>query len=302
MLDFKIVCINLERSTERRQHIAEHVAPFLAGRAVEWMVAFDHRDLTLEAESASTVIGNRPLHRIHHLGWFTGFHHDAERYLEDQVEEFGRKHYKSRLDRPYQLGVTCVHDPDVPFRKWVALHGEIQFYVDCTTFQQKLSMPEIACALSHITVMRKLVAEPAACNAYLVLEDDVSLLVGPERLQAVFEHIEMCEPLWDIVFLNEARFVDADTLVRFTSVLDMSVFSSFTNACSYIIKKSAAETLLNRIERDRNCINLTADDFLSRQIDLRMLRVVEACFSIGCEDLPSNIQINNVTDAAKEAE
>lgn len=301
-LDLKIVCINLERSTERRRHITDNVCTTLSDMfPFEFFTACDYLNLELKSSVDVTVHKDRidvtfeddndhiPLRKIYYNDEFTGMYHNPRRYLEDQVEAFGRKHYRANWDVPYELTMSMADDSSDNLKKWIVRDGKPQFYVNVTDFRKKMTPPEIACSLSHYRVLHQLVNDPVH-NAYLILEDDVSLQVEPAHIKTLVAHIELYEPTWDIVMLNHARFMTPNSLVKMTPMLNLSVFSTFTNACSYIIKKSTAATLLKRWG---NRIDLTADDFLARQIDLRILRVVESCFTIGDDTFKSTIRTQN---------
>lgn len=291
-LKIKTVCINLEKSSDRRQHmlnIADKIhLPF------EFFKACDYNDLEIrngENDSEILVIdpgpdqdyiitfgGNESIYsKIYYQGEFTGLYHDPKRYLEDQVEHFGRKHYQDYHNIPYAHPIKSVDFEGNHTKKWINYKGESVFYVDVSNFRKYIAKAEIACALSHYKVLEKLVNDPDY-DAYLILEDDVVLQEHDSsdyNLKNVVHELELYTPLWDIAYLNEPKFISPNSLKPYNKYWNIGVYSNFTDACSYIVTKKTAKQL---IELYNHHIDLCADDFLTRQVQLYSLRTKKPIF------------------------
>ena len=112
-----------------------------------------------------------------------------------------------------------------------------------------------------------------------MLEDDVVLQEYEEQpdinLKNVLDELMLYIPLWDIAYFNEPKFTSPKTLVSYNKYWNLGVYSNFTDACSYLITKSTAIKLLNLYNGQ---INLCADDFLTRQVQLYSLRTKKPIF------------------------
>jgi len=287
-MKIKTVCINLEKSTDRRQHmlnIADKVyLPF------EFFSACDYNDVTITGPVDDvTVVDPGPEQdyvitvgesdrRIYYKGEFTGMYHDPKRYLEDQVEHFGRKHYQDHHNIPYAHPMKSIDFEGDHTKKWINYKGESVFYVDVSSFRKYIAKAEVACALSHYRVLEKLIQDEEY-DAYLILEDDVVLQEHDDdpdfNLQNVIDELVLYSPLWDIAYLNEPKFLAPDTLKPYSKYWNLGVYSNFTDACSYIVTKKAAKELISLYNQH---IDLCADDFLTRQVHLYNLRTKKPIF------------------------
>lgn len=288
-MKIKTVCINLENSKDRRQHmlnIADKIhLPF------NFFKACDYNDITIKYndDEISVVdpgpdldyiitINNKLYGEIYYKNEFTGLYHNPKRYLEDQVEHFGRKHYQDYHNIPYAHPIKCVDFQGDHTKKWINYKGESVFFVDITNFRKYIAKPEIACALSHYKIFEQLVNDDEF-DAYLILEDDVVLQQYDDEpdfnLKNVLYELDLYTPLWDIAYLNEPKFISPNSLKEFNKFWNMGIFSNFTDACSYIITKKTAKKL---IELHNQHIDLCADDFLTRQVYLCSLRTKKPIF------------------------
>lgn len=290
-MKIKTVCINLEKSSDRRQHmlnIADKIyLPF------EFFKACDYNEMEIkDGGTEISVIDPGPDQdyiititekecsdsKIYYQDKFTGLYHDPKRYLEDQVEHFGRKHYQEHHKIPYAEPMKSVDFEGDCTKKWINYKGESVFYVDISNFRKYIAKPEIACALSHYKVLEKLVHDDDY-DAYLILEDDVVLQEydnEPEyNLKNVLHELELYTPLWDIAYLNEPKFISPNSLKPYNKYWNIGVYSNFTDACSYIVTKKTAKQL---IKLYNNHIDLCADDFLTRQVQLYSLRTKKPIF------------------------
>ena len=105
-------------------------------------------------------------------------------------------------------------------------------------FSRSLSQNEIACALSHLNIHRKMVDENIAMA--MVLEDDA--LFGPEIVKRVSGALSEAPPDWDILQLShncDEHVGLTENLVRFPSNRRMPVGSA-----GYLIRKTGAEKML----------------------------------------------------------
>lgn len=324
-MKIKTVCINLERSSDRRQHmlgIADKITlPF------EFFKACDYNNLELvggdemvvsvaegDDDYIITIKGDTSggkLKEIHYKGEFTGLYHDPKRYLEDQVEHFGRKHYQEYHGIPYAHPIKCLDFEGDHCKKWINYKGETAFYVDISHFRKYIAKAEIACALSHYKVLEQLI-DDEEYDAYLILEDDVVLQESksdvddgqqeqPEyakheqveyNLKNVLDELQLYEPLWDIAYLNEPKFIAPNTLVPYNKYWNLGVYSNFTDACSYIVTKKTARELLDLYQGQ---IDLCADDFLTRQVQLYSLRTKKPIF-INNYSQKSTIRTDEIED------
>ncbi len=294
-MKIKTVCINLEKSSDRRQHmlnVADKMyLPF------EFLKACDYNDLTIvkpDSNDNISVIDPGPDQdyiisimnevssgggsKIYYKGEFTGLYHDPKRYLEDQVEHFGRKHYQDHHNIPYAYPIKSVDFEGDHTKKWINYKGESVFYVDISNFRKYIAKAEIACALSHYKVLEKLV-EDDEYDAYLILEDDVVLQEYDDEpdfnLKNVLHELELYSPLWDIAYLNEPKFISPNSLKPYNKYWNIGIYSNFTDACSYIVTKETAKKLI-KLYNDH--IDLCADDFLTRQVHLYSLRTKKPIF------------------------
>lgn len=301
MSDFKIkaVCINLERCQDRCEKMKqvskqlEGIIPF------EFSTAIDYKDVDLETNLTSDKI---KINGVKENGEYdinveylksvkvknndSGYTHNPKRYLMDQVEHFGRNHFRKYKFIPYADSIVAI-DHDDHNKKWITYKGEYQFFVEISNFRKFMTMGEIACVLSHMQVIQQLLNDKEY-DYYLILEDDVKLTSDENySLDKILKHISLYKSLWDVVFLNEPRFVTENSLHSISEYLNLGVFSSFTNACSYIISKKTAQYLVDTMN---NCIEITMDDFLARQQQLYMVRTKQPVFLLDDTANVSNIR------------
>lgn len=313
-LKIKAICINLERAKERREKMEmvgnqiSKTIPFEISKAI------DYKDIELVTNLSKdkiTINGVKDngeyniqveyLKSIHVDGKDTNYTFDDKKYLLDQVEHFGRNHFRKYKFIPYAENIVAV-DHDDHNKKWITYNGEYQFFVEISNFRKFMTMGEIACVLSHFKVINQLLNDDEY-DYYLILEDDVKLHHGDGSdneeysLSNILKHIELYKSLWDIVFLNEARFVTENSLYSISDLLNIGIFSSFTNACSYIISKKTARYLVDKLN---NCVGITMDDFLSRQQSLTMLRTKQPVFVFNETANDSNIRDDNTEETVEK--
>ena len=299
----KIVCINLKHCTQRRENIIKTLAnvsiPFeffdaIHYKNVEVVDGLENCKIVGVDETGQVKCDVQYTNTIKIDGRATDLTHDPKAYLVDQVEHFGRTHFANCHHIPY-ADVTVADHEDVN-KKWFT-HKNMSMFVDISNFRKYLTPPELACSLSHYYVLKKLM-EDKEYDTYLILEDDVLLNETPPdyTLEKMLHHLELYNKCWDIAFLNEAIFLSTNSLVSMTEYLFMGVYSSFTNACSYMVTKESAQKLLDRYE---GAINLAADDFLSRQQDLKMVRLKKPLFDIDGTQ-PSNIRLPDIEEKHEE--
>lgn len=299
----KIVCINLKHCTQRRQNIentlAKTTVPF------EFFDAIHYKDVEVvdnlenckilgisETGEFKCDVGYDTVIKI--KGETTELTHDPKAYLIDQIQHFGRIQFLKYHNIPY-ADIT-VTDHDEPDKRWFTYNG-MSMFIDVGNFRKYLTEPEMACSLSHYYVLKKLI-EDEEYDSYIILEDDVLLNETPPEhtLENMLRHLELYDKYWDIAFLNEAIFLSTNSLFSISEHLNLGVYCSFTNACSYVVTKACARKLLERYE---GAINIAADDFLSRQQDLKMVRLKKPLFHIDGTQ-PSNIRLPEVEDEHEE--
>jgi hypothetical protein len=241
----KIVCINLEKDENRRQYMSKQL-----GDQVVFFPAIDANYL----ETHGT--------KLYYKGKLLNVDYDKDVYLYETALAFGRRHYRN-LGIPYAPVDARIDGNIVGI-----IHGDTTFYTDITPYKKNLSQTELACALSHYFVQTEL--SNSDYDAYIILEDDVC--IDMDKLSTVLQHLELYYPLVDVLFLNQPEFITPDSLIDYTSMTNLGVFSGYSGAYSYILTRHGAQKLSSIYN---NTIGMTADDFLSNQIQLRQSRVKE---------------------------
>lgn len=308
-MNFKVkaVCIHLDECHERYRNMKlvgekiEKVIPFEFSSATSYKdvslctkLDSENIDIQLEPDTTEYKVNVQYYKEVHVKGRNTGFLHDSKRYLMDQVEHFGRNHLRIYRNIPYAENVVAL-DHDDHNKKWITYNGQLLFFVEISNFRKYMTLGEIACVLSHVKVLQKLVHD-GEYDAYLVLEDDVQL-TSEHDLEAILHHLYLYKNCWDIAFLNEARFSTPNTLYPISPLLNILVNSSFTNACSYLITKKTAQYLLDTMN---SFIDITMDDFLSRQQILKMVRVKNPVFTFDETSNISNIRNDHIESEAEK--
>lgn len=284
-LKTKIVCINLKDCTDRKEKIENELKdiniPF------EFFDAIHYKDVKLisnveKCEIVNVVDSEFKIDvdykkSIQIKGEITELKHDPHEYLIDSVQHFGRIHFLKFYGIPYaDITVTNHNESN---KKWFS-YKDVSMYVDISNFKKELSLPEMACTLSHYHVLKQLINDKEY-DSYIILEDDIIVKQTEDyNLNKVLEHLQLYKNYWDIAFLNEARFCSPNSLYPITEYLNYGIYSSFTGAYSYMVTKETAKKLINIFN---NTINLTMDDFLSRQQQLKMVRLKNPIFEINAE-------------------
>jgi hypothetical protein len=242
----KFVCINLEKDIARRQFMSNQL-----GDQVTFFPAIDAEYLEIRGS------------KLYYKGKLLNVNYDKDEYLYETALGFGRRHYRN-LGIPYAQVDAKIDGNIVSI-----IHDDTTFYTDITPYKKNLSKTELACALSHYFVQKELSASTS--DAYLVLEDDV--LVDTDKLATILQHLEHYYPLVDLLFLNHPQFITPDSLIDYTELMNLGVFSGYSGAYSYILTKHGSCKLMDAYA---STIGSTADDFLSQQIQLHQTRVKTA--------------------------
>lgn len=239
----KIVCINLEKDIARRQFMSNQL-----GDQVTFFPAIDAEFLEIQES------------KLFYKGKLLNVQHDKDMYLYQTALGFGRRHYRN-------LGIPYAHvDAKVDGNIVCIKYKDTTFYTDITPYKKNLSKTELACALSHYFVQKEL-ATTDKYDAYIILEDDVCINV--KELPTVLQHLENYYPLVDLLFLNHPQFITPDSLIDYTDLMNLGVFSGYSGAYSYILTKHGSL----KINVNVGTIGMTADDFLSEQIQLHQTRL-----------------------------
>ena len=266
----KIICISLQQAIERRQHMTD----LLNNIGFEWEFfdAYDGQNIKIIND------------KIFYNNAFTGYYHDASKFLLDQIEQFGRIHYKKIHDIPYTLDISAIIDQE---NAWIVKQEQFQFFININYFRHRtMILNEIGCALSHYNVI-KMLQYDEDYDAYLVLEDDVYLIGDLNR---IIKQAEWYDLIWNILFLNipgyggHPGFIEPNTQTTFSNDFNLHVFSHYSSACSYLVNKNWT---LNE-----DYINLPFDVYLSRRIDLLQLRIKEPVFMVDYTKLSKDSTIN----------
>ena len=274
-MKIKIVCISLSDAIERRAHMTELLNSIETQLGIKWEFfdAYSGQDIKVVNK------------KIYYNGIFTGWYHDENVFLIDQIEQFARLHYRKFGGIPYAQDVSVtIENGDDNSVAWIYKGGEKQFSIGANYFRKTMTMNEIGCALSHLEAMQNI----HDCDAIILLEDDV-YLVG--NLDETLEKIKQYNLLpWDIIFLNipgyggHPGYIEPGTMVDFND-FNLHVYSHFSSTCSYLVSKH------NKII-DKPNINLPLDDYFSRRIDLFMLRVKEPVFMVDYNQLSGESTIS----------
>ena len=243
----KIICINLDRDKERREFVKSQL-----GDRVDFFQAIDANDLEMSGT------------KLYYRGKLLDVKYDDKMYLYETALAYGRRHYRN-LGIPYAHNVKATIDGNIV---GIGRGDEEFFYTDISAYKRNLSKTELACALSHYFVQKQLVGSDA--DVYIILEDDV--VVDVEKLQSVLDHLELYFPLVDLLFLNHPQWITPNSLVNYTEMYNLGIFSGYSGAYSYIVTKHGAKKLMDIYN---SIIGMTADDFLSNQVQLHQLRVKE---------------------------
>ena len=241
----KTVCINLEKDVERREFIKCQLSD-----QIELFPAIDASCLEIDGD------------KLYYKGKLLDVKYDDKMYLYETALGFGRRHYRG-MGIPY-ANVDASIDGNIVG----IIYGDTTFYTDITPYKKNLSKTELACALSHYFVQKQLAH--SNYDAYIIFEDDV--IVDKEKLNNILKHLELYYPLVDILFLNHPQWITPDSLIDFSDMMNLGVFSGYSGAYSYILTKHGARKLMNVYN---GIIGMTADDFLSNQVQLHQLRVKE---------------------------
>jgi glycosyl transferase family 25 len=156
--------------------------------------------------------------------------------------------------RREQLGKQ-LQDLALPFSVIQAVHGkslspeELDASYDhdkaIALFNRELSKGEIGCALSHLSIYRKMVEEDIPCA--LILEDDATIF--DEDLPATLSKLAQLYPAQTpvAVLLNHVQRYDGSTKTRLDD--SRSVYEAYrgVNAHAYFITKAAAEILVQNL-------------------------------------------------------
>lgn len=241
----KFVCINLEKDDQRRQFMSNQL-----GDQVIFFPAIDAEFLEIQGS------------KLYYKGKLLNVEYDVDMYLYQTALAYGRRHYRN-LGIPYAQ-VDAKIDGNIVGIKY----KDTTFYTDITPYKKNLSKTELACALSHYFVQKELATTNTKYDAYIILEDDVSIDV--KELLTVLQHLENYYPLVDLLFLNHPQFITPDSLIDYTDLMNLGVFSGYSGAYSYILTKHGSLKLMDAY---KNTIGMTADDFLSEQIQLHQTRL-----------------------------
>lgn len=271
----KVICISLADAIERRKHMTE----LLNHMNVDWEF-FDAYD------GKNIKVVNK---KIYYNGIFTGWYHNENVFLIDQIEQFARLHYRKFGGIPYSKNVSATVDGGGV--AWIYKDGERQFSIDAGYFRKKMTMNEIGCALSHFEALihHHATFGDGDYDAILILEDDVYIV---NDLNETLKKIELYNLIpWDIIFLNipgyggHPGYIEPGTMVDFND-FNLHVYSHFSSTCSYVVSRN------NKII-DKPVINLPLDDYFSRRVDLFMLRVKEPVFMVDYDKLSGESSISS---------
>jgi glycosyl transferase, family 25 len=141
-----------------------------------------------------------------------------------------------------QVGLPVTRWPAVDARAFTPAQ---QGLLDVQAFGQKHGMTplpgELGCYLSHVEVMRALLASPA--QAALVLEDDVLITERlPEALRGLLRHPER----WDMVKLSAVHSGTPRPVLEVAPGQQLAVmFSRCTGSSAYLMNRRAAQAYLD---------------------------------------------------------
>ena len=260
-MNIKLVCINLKDNVDRRTFMRNQL-----GERVHFFDAIDAKYLTVQGNT------------IYYKGKQLDLVYDSDMYLRETALAYGRRHYRN-------AGGILYADVDIHINGnivTISRDGE-SFYTDISPYKKNISTTELACALSHYLVQKELALQ-SDFDAYLILEDDV--VIDTNQLECILAHLSEYDLLYDIAHLNHPEFMMKDSLVDFSSMFNLSVFSGYSGAYSYVLTKQGARKLMSVYNAT---IGMTADDFISNQIQLRQVRIKQPICSVS-SDFESTIK------------
>lgn len=260
-MNVKLICINLKDQVDRRTFMRNQL-----GERVHFFDAIDAKYLTTQGNT------------IYYKGKQLELVYDPDMYLRETALAYGRRHYRN-------AGGILYADVNIHINGNIVTisRGTEAFYIDISPYKKNISITELACALSHYFVQKELALE-SDFDAYLVLEDDV--IIDIDQLDRTLAHLSEYDLLCDIAHLNHPEFMMKDSLVDFSSMFDLGVFSGYSGAYSYILIKQGARKLMSVYNAT---IGMTADDFISNQIQLRQVRIKQPICSVS-SDFESTIK------------
>lgn len=290
----KIVCISLEKSVDRREFMRKQFDS-IKGIPFEFFNAIDATELELVSFGGS-------IYKIYYKGIDTGLLHDKKIYVQETATSYGRRHYRNFRGIPYANVQAIVNDNIVT----INYEGQ-SFYTDISSYKKELSITELACALSHYYVTKQLVNDDNY-DFYIVLEDDVVVFsdsantnidTGAKSLGTILKHLVEYDLFWDIAWLNHPQHITANSLIGYSDLFNLSVFSGYSGSYSFILNKKGAKKLMSSYTQEEtltyvnrfptetlthsvnmsqketltHSVNMAADDFLANQVHLCQLRL-----------------------------
>ena len=133
--------------------------------------------------------------------------------------------------------------------------------------KEKMSKGEFGCALSHLKLLKQLIAEGPDVNYYLILEDDVQLL---KPIEAVIELLQNIPADADMCHLAKSEYYPFTKTKQINSCFYECIKRTYFNrTTAYIMSKKGAEKVL---AYSNNHINIPIDDLYNtiyRMTDFR---------------------------------
>jgi GR25 family glycosyltransferase involved in LPS biosynthesis len=133
--------------------------------------------------------------------------------------------------------------------------------------KKEMSKGEFGCALSHLKLLKQLVAEGPDVNYYLILEDDVQLLKPIEAVLELLQHIPADA---DMCHLAKSEYYPFTKTKQINSCFYESIKHTYFNrTTAYIMSKKGAEKVL---AYSNNHIDIPIDDLYNtiyRKTDFR---------------------------------
>ena len=177
-----------------------------------------------------------------------------------KLNDLQRKLSSLGLETEVYNGVNGKHitwqNSTIDYIKYIH-YENTTFTYDATVRENQTSMKlgEFGCAMSHLTLLKRLIEEPDhSIKYYLILEDDVELVRPIEELYTLLKHIPEDMDMCHVALSDWYPFVKTKQVNAFFYECEKAYFNRTT---AYLISRKGAEKVL---AYSNNHINIPIDD------------------------------------------
>jgi len=130
------------------------------------------------------------------------------------------------------------------------------------THHYQLTHGGVGCFLSHYTLAKQLLEDPAI-NYYVIFEDDIGFY--PNSFKMIDDYLLAAPKDWDIILFSNLR------KIRYSTQGQFSKPDGFWGMQSYIINKKGAQKLVEEVQQEK--IDGQIDAYLSRMIQQNKINI-----------------------------